>query len=96
MVWVKKSVALILLLGIFLMPQTVYAAEDYMDEMMQELKLEDVDEAVEKNVTELPDKYTFSDMVQNFVAEGTDGISRENICDYVFDLFFYEIAEGDL
>ena len=92
MVWVKKSVAMILILGLFLMPQTVYAAEDYMDELMQELKLEDVDEAVEKNVTQLPDKYTFSDMVQNFVAEGTDGISRENICDYVFDLFFYEIA----
>ena len=92
MVWVKKSVAMILFLGIFLMPQTVYAAEDYMDEMMQELKLDEVDDAVEKNVTQLPDKYTFSDMVQSFVAEGTDGISRDNICDYVFDLFFYEIA----
>ena len=92
MVWVKKSVAMILFLGIFLMPQTVYAAEDYMDEMMQELKLDEVDDAMEKNVTQLPDKYTFSDMVQSFVAEGTDGISRDNICDYVFDLFFYEIA----
>lgn len=92
MVWVKKSVAMLLFLGIFLTPQMVYAAEDYMDEMMQELKLDEVDEAVEENVTQLPDKYTFSDMVQSFVAEGTDGISRDHICDYVFDLFFYEIA----
>ena len=64
MVWVKKSVAMLLLLGIFLMPQTVYAAEDYMDEMMQELKLDEVDEAVEENVTQLPDKYTFSDCAE--------------------------------
>ena len=61
-------------------------------EISRELKLDEVDDAVEKNVTQLPDKYTFSDMVQSFVAEGTDGISRDNICDYVFDLFFYEIA----
>ena len=40
-----------------------------------------------------PEKLRFSDLVKAFAENGTDGVDGRMICDYVFDLFFYELAE---
>ncbi len=68
-------------------PQKVMA-QDILGEIMDELDLEDVQEQTE----ELPEKYDFQSLVEAFVEQGTDGIDGGEICQYVFDLFFYEIA----
>lgn len=68
-------------------PQNVMA-QDVLGEIMEELDLEDVQEQTE----ELPEKMDFQSLVEAFVEKGTDGMDAGEICQYVFDLFFYEIA----
>lgn len=77
-----------LIFFLFLVPEQIYASEDYLGEIMDELDLDSVDE----NMKELPDKLTFSDLVKTFVEQGTDGIDPAMLCDYIFDLFFYEFS----
>lgn len=79
---------LILSLAFFSFPQKLYAEDDYMDRIMDELDLDAVDE----EMGELPEKITFSDLVETFVEKGTDGVDMKMICDYIFDLLFYELS----
>lgn len=79
---------LILSLAFFSFPQKLYAEDDYMDRIMDELDLDAVDE----EMGELPEKITFSDLVETFVEKGTDGVDMKIICDYIFDLLFYELS----
>lgn len=82
--WFAGLFAAVLL---FICPQSIMA-EDYIGEIMDELDLSEV----EKETEDLPDKMSFQGLVQAFVENGTDGIDAGMICQYVFDLFFYEIA----
>lgn len=79
---------LILSLAFFSFPQKLYAEDNYMDRIMDELDLDAVDE----EMGELPEKITFSDLVETFVEKGTDGVDMKMICDYIFDLLFYELS----
>jgi stage III sporulation protein AE len=82
--WAVVFLAVLFCLG---MPQTV-AAEDYLQDFVEELELEEIDEAL----PDMPEKLQFSDLVQKLIGEGTDGIDGALIREYVYDLFFYEIS----
>lgn len=87
--WMKKTMVIMTaVVGLLAVPQEV-KAQDYVQELMGELRLEDVDSAV--NEENIPDKLRFYDLVNAFAEDGTDGIDGEMVCEYVFDLFFYEI-----
>ena len=89
--WVKKAIVTVLLAGgILLVPQEV-RAQDYVQDLMDELNLSEVDEAVEQDA--IPDKLRFYDLAKAFAEDGTDGVDAQMVCEYVFDLFFYEIAQ---
>lgn len=89
--WVKKAIVTVLLVGgILLVPQEV-RAQDYVQDLMDELNLSEVDEAVEQEA--MPDKLRFYDLAKAFATDGTDGVDAKMVCEYVFDLFFYEIAQ---
>ncbi len=65
--------------------------QDYLEQIMAELDLDEMEDAGWEPEN-LPQKLEFRDMVEAFVEKGTDGIDGGMICEYVFDLFFYEIA----
>lgn len=90
MIYMKRFAGILCLCLCILVPQRV-SAQEYLDKIMEELELDDVDESVSQ-IDELPEKVSFGDMVQAFINEGTDGIDAAVICEYVFDLFFYEIS----
>lgn len=85
-----RKYKIVILLAVTLMlirPQKILA-QDYIGEIMEELDFSEVEEVTD----DLPDKISFVSIVQAFVENGTDGIDAGMICQYVFDLFFYEIA----
>lgn len=85
----KKCVATLVVLAVLLMPQEV-KAQDYVQDLMEELELDDVEDALQEE--EIPDKLRFYDLAKAFATEGTDGVDASMVCEYVFDLFFYEVA----
>lgn len=64
---------------------------DVTGQIMKELDLEKID-GTGWEPEELPEKLKFSDLVEVFVEKGTDGIDGGMVCEYVFDVFFYEIS----
>lgn len=89
--WLKKAmVALAVSISMMSVPQEI-KAQDYVQDLMQELELEEVDSVLEEE--QIPEKLHFYDLVKAFATEGTDGLDASMVCEYVFDLFFYEIAE---
>lgn len=71
---------------IFLQPQNVMAAEA--DEIIKELDFTDINAQMQ----DLPEKMDFEKMVNKLVTEGTNGLDAGMICEYIADLFFYEIT----
>lgn len=71
---------------IFLQPQNVMAAEA--DEIIKELDFTDINAQTQ----DLPEKMDFEKMVNKLVTEGTNGLDVGMICEYIADLFFYEIT----
>ena len=71
---------------IFLQPQNVMAAE--VDEIIKELDFTDINAQTQ----DLPEKMDFEKMVNKLVTEGTGGLDAGMICEYIADLFFYEIT----
>ena len=71
---------------IFLQPQNVMAAEA--DEIIKELDFTDINAQTQ----DLPEKMDFEKMVNKLVTEGTGGLDAGLICEYIADLFFYEIT----
>ena len=71
---------------IFLQPQNVMAAEA--DEIIKELDFTDINAQTQ----DLPEKMDFEKMVNKLVTEGTNGLDAGMICEYIADLFFYEIT----
>lgn len=89
--WRRKLIAAaICLLLSFLFPQRTQAKE-VMDQMLEELQLEDLEDGAWEP-EELPQQLTFGDLVKAFVEEGTDGVDAGMLCDYIFDLLFYQIS----
>lgn len=62
---------------------------EWMDLIMEQLHFEQMDPYSEGF---LPEKMTFSDLVQKFCKEGVHGIRGREIAQWVFDLFFYELT----
>ena len=87
---IKRYVGIVCLCICILVPQRV-SAQEYLDVILDELKLDEVEESVEQTEA-LPDKISFEELVEAFVHDGTEGVDASVICQYVFDLFFYEIA----
>lgn len=85
----KKVVAFVLLVMFFAKPQTVWA-QDYTEEILEELELEEVDEQLEIGT----DKIDFESLVSAFTEKGMEGIDKEMLGDYVFDLLFYELEKA--
>lgn len=84
----QKTIFLLVFFSVlFFFPQSV-CAQEYMDEIMDELDLNIVDE----EIGNLPEKLTFTDLVKAFVEKGTDGVDFRMICDYIADLLFYELS----
>ena len=71
---------------IFLQPQNVMATEA--DEIIKELDFTDINAQTQ----DLPEKIDFEKMVNKLVTEGTNGLDAGMICEYIADLFFYEIT----
>jgi stage III sporulation protein AE len=82
-----KIAVVTVVLFLFLFPQKILA-EDYLSSMMEELDLSEVEESSQ----DVPDKISFGNLVQDFVENGIDGVDGKMLSEYVFDLFFYEIA----
>ena len=96
--WKKMAAVLMIMLGISVAPIRADAQDTkdctntrYLQELIDELDFDELDMSLEEN--HLPEKLRFSDLVKAFAENGTDGVDGRMICDYVFDLFFYELAE---
>lgn len=61
-------------------------AGDYLDRLLRELDMGELDAFSRE---ELPQKYTFSELVQTLLTDEEKGV--EAIADYLLDLFFYEL-----
>lgn len=58
------------------------------DEIIKELDFTDINAQTQ----DLPEKMDFEKMVNKLVTEGTGGLDAGMICEYIADLFFYEIT----
>lgn len=85
----KKCVATLIVIAVLLTPQEV-RAQNYVQDLMEELELDEVEDVLQEE--EIPDKLRFYDLAKAFATEGTDGVDASMVCEYVFDLFFYEVA----
>ena len=63
--------------------------KDYLATIREELNLEYMDDFTEQ---ELPEKTSFSDIVNILLEEGFDGIDKKSLMDWGLDLFFYELS----
>lgn len=64
-------------------------SEEWISAILEELHLEEVDSF---GMKELPQKMTFSQLVEVLCEEGLHGISGREVAQWVFDLFFYEFV----
>ncbi len=79
---------IIVLFCLCFVPERIYAGEDYIGKIMDELDLDALDE----NTDGFPQKLTFSDLVKTIVEQGSDGIDLKMTGEYIYDLLFYELA----
>lgn len=74
--------------GILCRPVTVMAADTQMEEILDELDFD----AVSGQTTDMPPALDFKQLVKTLAEKGTDGLDGAEICTFVSNLFFYEIA----
>lgn len=80
-----------LIFFLFTLPQTAWASQStQMEEILKDLDFSEI----EKQMEEVPSALDFSDLVHRLVESGVDGFDAGEICTYIGDLFFYEIAEA--
>lgn len=72
-------------------PELPADSDTYLEAIMEELNLKEVDTFSEDN---LPERISFSGMVAQMVENGVSGLDGETVCTWVFDLFFYELANA--
>jgi stage III sporulation protein AE len=86
-----RKILILTMLIILVKPVIAEAAEtdDLIQEITDGLDLSDIDSAA----GETGDKIKFSDLVTAFISEGTDGVDGAMISEYIYDIFFYEIAD---
>lgn len=63
--------------------------DSWMEAIRDELKLEELDAFTSE---ELPEKMTFSTLVDLFCEKGFKGITASAVARWIFDIFFYELA----
>jgi stage III sporulation protein AE len=86
-----RKILILTMLIILAKPVIAEAAEtdDLIQEITDGLDLSDIDSAA----GETADKIKFSDLVSAFISEGADGVDGAMISEYIYDIFFYEIAD---
>ena len=89
----KKYILIIIILAVVFLPQSfVYASDTEITDKIEQQMLEKIDMSeIEKYSKDyLPDRLSFSDIVDAILAG--DQKAGEKICEYIYELFFYEIA----
>lgn len=89
----KKYILIIIILAVVFLPQYfVYASDTEITDKIEQQMLEKIDMSeIEKYSKDyLPDRLSFSDIVDAILAG--DQKAGEKICEYIYELFFYEIA----
>ena len=89
----KKYILIIVTLAVIFLPQDfVYASDTEITDTIEQQMLEKIDMSdVEKYSKDyLPERLSFSDIVDAFLDK--DQKAGEKICEYIYELFFYEIA----
>ena len=89
----KKYILIIIILAVVFLPQCfVYASDTEITDKIEQQMLEKIDMSeIEKYSKDyLPDRLSFSDIVDAILAG--DQKAGEKICEYIYELFFYEIA----
>ena len=89
----KKYILIIIILAVVFLPQYfVYASDTEITDKIEQQMLEKIDMSeIEKYSKDyLPDRLSFSDIVDAILA--VDQKAGEKICEYIYELFFYEIA----
>lgn len=89
----RKNIFIIIMLIVMFLPQDcVYASDTEITDTIEQQMLEKIDMSdVEKYSKDyLPDRLSFSDIVDALLD--ADQKAGEKICEYIYELFFYEIA----
>ena len=89
----KKYILIIIILAVVFLPQCfVYASDTEVTDKIEQQMLEKIDMSeIEKYSKDyLPDRLSFSDIVDAILAGNQK--AGEKICEYIYELFFYEIA----
>ena len=89
----RKNIFIIIMLIVMFLPQDcVYASDTEITDTIEQQMLEKIDTSdVEKYSKDyLPDRLSFSDIVDALLD--ADQKAGEKICEYIYELFFYEIA----
>ena len=64
---------------------------EWMEEIIGGLQLEELDGYLKES---MPEKVSFQEVVESLVEEGLGTSTRENVTTYVYEIFFYELANG--
>ena len=98
MKWYQKITlaGVCLILGIFAGHQQIYGAEEeenleWMEQILDELNYGELDEYLAE---EFPSKVSFQEVTKSLFSEGLGTDTREKVTTYVYEIFFYEIANG--
>ena len=98
MKWYQKITlaGVCLFLGIFAGHQQIYGAEEeenleWMEQILDELNYGELDEYLAE---EFPSKVSFQEVTKSLFSEGLGTDTREKVTTYVYEIFFYEIANG--
>ena len=97
MKWYQKITlaGVCLFLGIFAGHQQIYGAEEenleWMEQILEELNYGELDEYLAE---EFPSKVSFQEVTKSLFSEGLGTDTREKVTTYVYEIFFYEIANG--
>ena len=100
--WLRNTL-LICLIVCLMGSQDIYGAAEKQETMEQEETLEWMDQILEELDygeledylgEELPSKVSFEEVVESLFSEGLGTNTREKVTTYVYEIFFYEIANG--
>ena len=98
MKWYQKITlaGVCLILGSFAGHQQIYGAEEeenleWMEQILEELNYGELDEYLAE---EFPSKVSFQEVTKSLFSEGLGTDTREKVTTYVYEIFFYEIANG--
>ena len=98
MKWYQKITlaGVCLILGIFAGHQQIYGAEEeenleWMEQILDELNYGELDEYLAE---EFPSKVSVQEVTKSIFSEGPGTDTREKVTTNVYEIFFYEIANG--